>query len=96
MSDGQTRMVWYLLHNHRVASPEWTTDSREKVLAEVERRNTETPGHTCIGVPSHIEQCEGCYSPYGDYCAAGLADRVVVAWYVCGRHGQAYEPPSIY
>ncbi len=42
----------------------------------------------------YIDQCEGCYSPLGDYLDAGhTMDELNVSWFICASHETTPDVP---
>jgi hypothetical protein len=84
----KTPEVWfYMLKDHVLISDEDRYATREKALAEVERRNATEPGHTCLGIPSHLTACEGCRSTLLDCIyEADASHLTAITWQACPSH----------
>ncbi|MER6086512.1 hypothetical protein [Streptomyces bluensis] len=83
-----TPEVWfYMLKDHVLISDEDRYSTREKALAEVERRNATDPGHSCVGIPPILTACEGCPSHLLDVIyESGARHLTRIKWKLCAFH----------
>ncbi|MFE9442468.1 hypothetical protein ACFYO2_26480 [Streptomyces sp. NPDC006602] len=83
----EPEVLFYMLRGGVLISDDDRYFSRERAIAEVERRNVTDPGHTCVGIPSRLTACEGCENHLVDVIFDADARHLTnITWKLCARH----------
>lgn len=80
-------VLFYMLKDRVLISDEDRYPTRERALAEVERRNATDPGHSCVGIPSVLMACEGCENHLVSVIYDADARHLThIIWQACPSH----------
>lgn len=78
---------WYLVYQGSLHEDGHPYSSRDDALKAVSARNQETPGFTCVRVPSSITACEGCEDDTLDAIyRVGASHLTRIEWRTCRDH----------